>query len=174
MSFFRQLYRASSAGLVILALNGLAQTKPSVKTDTQPTLQPAVDRIGQVVISDQQAVDSAISVKPRPESIELQKLPPEIKARIRRFEVFREVYLREQDELRKKLQGAPTDAERQRVRDLIRTSREVWLQQTRDLREEMKDRLPALRERLQDKRELLNNLRDKTRDSLPDRRGGEK
>ena len=174
MSPFRQLFRAGGAGLLLSALNGLAQTNPSVQTQIQPSLQTStIQRVGQVVVSDQQAVDSAINLKPRPESIDLQKLPPEIKLRIRRFEVFRESYLREQDELRKKLQGAPTEAERQRVRDLIRNRREAWLQQTRALREEMKDRLPVLRERLEGKRELLDGLRDKARDSLPDRRGSE-
>ena len=71
-------------------------------------------------------------------------MPLEIKERIRRFEIIREAYLQEQALLRKRLSGATTEEERERIRALIKQTRDAWLARARALREEARERLREL------------------------------
>jgi len=133
---------------------------------TTPTVRTA-DREGRIVLSDQQATDSGLS----PSSTgDRQKLPPEIKERIRRFEIIRDNYLREQALLRKKLTGAATEEERERIRALIRDSRVAWIDQSQKLREEARERLRELPRLLPSMPEVLDEARRNARD-LRKRRG---
>jgi hypothetical protein len=124
------------------------------------------DRVGQVLASDEKLVtDGFFESAIRPVAADLRRLPPEIRDRVRRFEVVREAYLKEQEELRKRLRGATTEAERDRVRELIRQTRLEWLERSRQLREESLRRIRELPSVLPDLREVISNAREKARDS---------
>src|SRR5262245_35473417 len=73
-----------------------AQVPPSPSPSPTPTTR-ATERDGRVILSDQQINDLGIRNE--------QKLPLEIKERLRKFEAIREAYLREQAALRKRLAG---------------------------------------------------------------------
>jgi len=103
-------------------------------------------------------------VRPKPDANAVQA--PEVRERIDRFERIRDQYLREQERLRRLLNGASTDEERNRVRDLIAKTREQFLDNLKRFREEMKDRLAEVRQRLPEMREVLDNAKDNARDSL--------
>src|SRR5687768_15986416 len=103
MSHLRHFMRAILAG-VLLPVVALAQTSPSPgDTNLTPTAKP-LERDGRIVVSDQQALDFGVPTT----SIERQKLPPDIKARLARFEAIRDAYRKEQDDLRAKERGAVT------------------------------------------------------------------
>lgn len=138
------------AGSVLLAGTALGQASVT------PTIKPT-DRDGRVILSDQQAADVGLNSLT---TVDRQKLPPEIRDRIKRFEVVREAYLKEQALLRKRLTGAATEEERDRIRALIQERRVAWLAEARKLREEAQDRLRELQRMMPDRREILQNARD--------------
>jgi hypothetical protein len=121
------------------------------------------DRVGQVIVTDEKLTADGFGLNDRP--VDLRKLPPEIRDRIKRFEVIREAYLREQEELRKRLRGAATEAERDQVRQLIRETRLEWLERARQLREEALRRIRELPTVVPDMREVISNARENARDA---------
>jgi len=148
------------AGLIGLACStgdGFGQTNPvsSVRL---------TEREGRVILSDQQASDLGLT------SIDRQKLPLEIKERIRRFEIIREAYLQEQALLRKRLSGATTEEERERIRALIKQTRDAWLARARALREEARERLRELQVLVPSRSEILDAARENVR-SVHKRKG---
>jgi hypothetical protein len=152
-------------GVLIWVLLGMAAL-PAVPQVTTAVEVTRTDRIGQVLTTDEKlTTDGFWAVAARPEPADLRKLPPEIRERLRRFEVVREAYLKEQEELRKKLRGAATDAERDRVRELMRQTRQEWLDRARQLREESLRRLRELPSVVPDMREVLSNARENARDA---------
>jgi hypothetical protein len=153
MSHLRHLFRAILTTFVVPAAC-LVQTNLTTTTKT-------VERDGRIVVSDQQALDVGIPSN----SIDRQKLAPDIKERIRRFEAIREAYRKEQDALFAKEKGASTEAERERVRALIKERREAWLARSRALREEARDRLRELRTQLPSRSEVLDAARESVRDA---------
>ena len=134
------------------------------------------DRVGQVVVSDEKLTADGFALNVRPDSVDLRKLPLEIRERIKRFELVREAYLKEQEELRKRVRGATTEAERDQVRELIRQARLDWLERARRLREETLRRVRELPTVMPDMREVISNARENARDAaleLRKRRGQE-
>lgn len=119
------------------------------QTDISPT--KPVDRDGKIIVSDPQAVDVGIRT-----TTERQRLSTEVKDLLRRFEKARDAYLKEQEDLRKKERGASTETERERARAQIKASRDAWLERSRALREEFKDRAPQLREQMPTRKEILD------------------
>jgi hypothetical protein len=157
MSLVRSLL-ALLLGLAGLAVPGAVSTTLG---QTSITAATTVQRDGRVVLSDEQAAAAGLA------TVDRQRLSPEIQDRIKRFEVVREAYLKEQALLRKRLSGAATEEERERVRVLIQSQRAAWLAQARKLREEAQDRLRELQKLMPDRREILQNARD----AVKDRRG---
>jgi hypothetical protein len=129
------------------------------QTSIGSTVKP-VERDGRVVVSDQQATDLGLPAL----TTDAQRLPPEIKERLRKFEVIRETYLKEQASLRKRLTGAATDEERERIRAQIVEARAAWLSQARKLREEAQERLRDLQRLMPDRVEILKNAQEKVRE----------
>jgi len=82
------------------------------------------------------------------------------------FELLRDAYLKEQENLRKRERGATTEAERDRIRAIIKEARDAWLERERNLREEMKDRIAELRKDLPSRAEIFDNARDSLRESI--------
>ena len=159
MSSLRKRFAALVATLLGVAMPAAAQLTTAVEVTK-------TDRIGQVLTTDEKLVtDGFVDLAVRPESTDLRRLPPEIRERLRRFEVVREAYLRDQEELRKRFRGAATDAERERVRELMRQTRQEWLDRSRQLREESLRRIRELPTVMPDMREVLSNARDNARDA---------
>jgi hypothetical protein len=155
---------AGTAILVAGAATVFGQTNidsvtPSVKT---------TEREGRIVVSDQQAVDLGINLGPGPTAIDRQNLSEPVKLRMQRFELSRDAYLREQEQLKKRLNGATTETERERVRLLIRDQREAWLRRMRELRAQSKDRVAELRRQLPSKGEVLDAARENAREAIQD------
>ena len=154
MSLSRQVFLGVLLGLGWPALDGLGQTNVSIPS------QP-ITRVGRVVLSEQQAVDIGLPLAPE----DRQGLPLEIRERIRRFEAIREAYLTEQELLRKRLTGAATEEERDRIRALIKQSRDAWLARARTLREEARERLRELQTLLPSRSEILDAARERVRET---------
>jgi len=150
---------AGMATLVVAGSTCFGQTNltPTVKT---------TDRAGRIVVSDQQATELGLNVSAGPASIDRQNLTPAVKDRLQRFELSRDAYLREQEQLKKRLDGAATEAERERVRVLIKSKREEWLRRMQELRSEAKDRIAELRRQLPSRTEVLDAARENARDAI--------
>ncbi len=147
--------------VLLLAVAGSARAQLTSSVEAVRT-----ERVGQVVAPDEKLLsDGFLTPAARPEVTDLRKLPPEIRERIRRFEVVREAYLKEQEDLRKRLRGAVTDAERDRIRELMRQARQEWLDRARNLREESLRRIRELPSVMPDMREVLSNARENARDA---------
>lgn len=154
---------AALAGIVLPGLTCLGQTNlaPSAIPSTTPTIT-SIEREGRVILSDKQANDQGLT----PTTADRQKLSVAIKERLQRFEVNREAYLREQEQLKKRLLGASTEAERERIRDSMREQREAWLRRAKVMREEAKERVRDLRTQLPSMKEVIENARENARDNV--------
>jgi hypothetical protein len=145
-------------GLMVLAWPAVSQT--TVTPAPAPAVK-VVEREGRVIVSDQQALEAG----PLSSAVlERQKLSPEVKDRLRRFDAVRDAYLKEQAQLRKKLTGAATEEERERIRSMIQDRNSDWLAQSKRLREEAQSRLRDLQRTMPDRKEILmENVRDAIR-----------
>jgi hypothetical protein len=164
MSHWLKSVMASVAGLAAASSACFGQT------NLTPTLR-TTERDGRIVVSEQQATDLGLNPTLGPAaSVDRQNLSDAVKDRLRRFELSRDAYLREQEQLRKRLEGAATEAERERVRALIKVQREAWLQRMRDLRVQAKDRIAELRRRLPSRAEILDNAKQTKSDTISELR----
>jgi hypothetical protein len=151
MSYLRHTVLLWLAGSAVACLG---------QTNLTPALQPA-EREGRIVVSDRQGDNLGLG----PAAIDRQKLPVAIKERIQQFEASREAYLREQEAMKKRLLGASTEEERERVRLLMRDQREAWLRRAKAMREEARERVRELRTQLPSMNEVIENARENARDS---------
>ncbi len=146
-----------SIAIVLAACNLRAQTNLTPpRTD---------DRSGRIVVSDQQATVEGANVTALPERLERQQIPVEIKERIRRFELARDRYVKEEQALLKRLRGAATDEERERVRAQIEKQRQALLERAKNLREDVHKRIEDIRGRLRPMSEVLDDARQNARDA---------
>jgi hypothetical protein len=155
---------------VLLAgcLIGTAARSQTTNTDSVP--DSSADRSGRVLQTPGVTeVNSAAPSVARPERPEQQLLPLDLRQRVANFEAVRETYLAEQRELLRKLQGA-TEEDREKIRELIKSRREVWLEQARRFREEAKERMAELKNALPSHKEALEAARDNAREKLQDAR----
>jgi F0F1-type ATP synthase epsilon subunit len=160
MSHWRVTWVAGTAILIAVTTSfGQTNITPTVKT---------TEREGRIVVSDQQATDLGINLSPGPAAVDRQNLTPAVKERVQRFELSRDAYQREQEQLKKRLNGAATEAERERVRALIKDQREAWLRRMRELHAQSKDRIAELRRQLPSKGEVLDAARENAREAIQD------
>lgn len=164
MSHWRETLAAGTAIMIAAAAASFGQTNvdsivPTVKT---------TERDGRIVVSDQQATDLGINLGPGPAAVDRQNLTPAVKERLQRFETSRDAYLREEAQLKQRLSGAATEAERERVRALIKDKREAWLRRSLELRTQAKDRIAELRRQLPSKGEVLDAARENAREAIKD------
>lgn len=123
---------------------------PSTTGSTSTGPKPTDTREGVVLLPELAATVDSASPLVRPD------LPQEVIQKIRRFESFREQYLRRRAELYRLYRGA-TEEERAKLRLRLQLLHQEWqqratevLQQARERRLELRDKLPSLREPLQD------------------------
>jgi hypothetical protein len=153
---------AALLGLAFAALDARAQTSVT------PTTANTTDRNGRVIVSEPQAQATGLN-----STGDRQKLSQEVRERLARFEREREAYLRQQEDNVKRLRGAATDAERERIRDQIKAAHDAWQERSRNIREELKDRVANLRTQMPSRQEILDNARDNLRDgNSPRKRRG--
>jgi len=156
------------AALVVgVAISIATGTTSFGQTNITPTVK-TTEREGRIVVSDQQATDLGINLNPGPATVDRQNLTPAVKERVQRFEFSRDAYLREQEILKKRLSGAATEAERERVRAMIKDKRQDWLSRMRELRAQSKDRIAELRRQLPSKGEVLDAARENAREAIQD------
>ena len=136
-----------------------------VAAQTNLTPQKSDDRTGRIVVSDQQANVEGVNFTALPDRLERQRLPAEIKDRLRRFEQARDRYVKEEQALLKRLRGAATDEERDRVRAQLEKQRQDLLDRAKNLREDVSKRLEEIRGRLRPMSEVLDDARQSARDS---------
>lgn len=159
MSHWQNALVAGTAGLLVTAASccfgqtGVTSVTPALRN---------TDRDGRIVVSDKQAIDLGLNA---PLTTDRQNLPLPIKDRLQRFEGPREAYQREQEQLRKRLTGAATEAERERIRALIKERHEDWRRRARDLRAQSKDRIAELRRQMPSKSEILDAARENAREA---------
>jgi hypothetical protein len=137
------------------------------QTPAQTNLTPekTADRTGRVVVSDQQATTEGANISALPGRLERQRLPTEIKDRLRRFELARDRYVKEEQDLIKRLRGAATDEERERIRAQLDKQRQALLDRAKTIREDVSKRLEDIRGRLRPMSEVLDDARQNARDA---------
>lgn len=137
----------------------------NLSAQTNLTPQKTEDRTGRIVVSDQQANVEGATISALPDRLERQRLPAEIKDRLRRFELARDRYVKEEQALLKRLRGAATDEERDRVRAQLEKQRQDLLDRAKNLREDVSKRIEDIRGRLRPMSEVLDDARQNARDS---------
>lgn len=138
---------------------GVARAQTNVNTSAQP------ERKGTVVVPERPTVtDSSIAlgVKQRPPRPERPNLPPEVQALIERMKQESRAYLTREQALKKQLQGA-NDKERAIIRQQLEALRVEWIERSKEIRKEYKERQAELADKLTEYRELLDNIRSSTR-----------
>jgi hypothetical protein len=138
---------------MLAAGSAWAQTNP-VDSAAQPK------RDGSVIVPERlTATDSSVvlGVKERPTRPERPNLPPEVQALIERMKQEARAYLARQQDLKKQLQGA-TDKERAEIRKQLEGLRSLWVERSKEIRKEYKERQAELAEKLTDYRELLDSV----------------
>ena len=138
------------------------------QTNISPTLAEGT-RIGKVVSSPTAPLASdAFAAVNRPKVAERPDLSPEVNERIQRFRRDAQLYLDRQQALKKQLEGA-NDQERARIREQMEIARLKWVERTRELRAEHRDRALELRDKLRDYAPVINSAQDSLRDSRNNR-----
>ena len=158
MSYRRKSFAGGVATLVAIVVPAFSQTSitPAVKT---------TDRDGRIVLSEQQAIANGINLGASP-TADRQNLTPAVRERLQRFELSRDAYQREEALLQKRLNGAATEAERERVRVLIKDKRDAWLRRSLEVRTQAKDRIAEMRRQLPSKKEVLDAAKENARDKI--------
>jgi hypothetical protein len=142
-------YLAAMMAIGFLVITVRAQDPNSTSANTQ-------DRVGRVITADPPANTSVNGVGPiTPLVAERNSVSPEVKNRLQDFRRQADAYVQQQEDLRKQLLGAATDAERERIRQQLRTVREQWLEIQRQVREDTKERAAELIQQMPNRRELL-------------------
>ncbi len=151
---------------------GFVEAVTLAQTTTNPPIVIDPSRLSRVLQPPSITTDGNLAsptTTARPERVEQQRLPQDVRDRLQQFEKVREAYLAEQRELQRRLRGA-TDADRERIRELIRERRAAWLEQFRTFRQEARERLTELRDTLPSHREALDAARDAARQKAEEAR----
>lgn len=95
------------------------------------------------------------------------KIPGDIKALVRTFEMERDAYLAEQKALLEKLKNATTAQQRDAIRDMLQDNRDGFLAELREFREELRQEIKELKGKInnQELQELIDKIKDKIQDS---------
>ena len=105
------------------------------------------------------ATDVSTTSNLRPDRPERSDLPPEVMERIQDFRRDAREYLKQQEALKKQLEGA-NDEERALIRKQIEELRRQWLEKAREMRKEFRQRQAELLDKMPDYREVIDSARD--------------
>jgi len=173
MKRFRHLIGIGLLGSALASVTSWAQDLPKapspVPTDTANSITPR-QRVGRIIVPEKSPLNvlNPTTVRP-PNRPELNPLSADVLARVRTFDQYRDEYLRQQEEIRKRNKGT-TDRDRERIRAQLKELRERWREQSAAMREEMEVRRQELKERLPSHRELLETAREQGREAIRDQR----
>lgn len=159
MCHSRPIKQALLAGILFTGLTCFGQT------NLTPSIKPT-ERDGRVILSEKQADELGLT----PSLADRQKLPLAIKERLLKFEASREAYLKAQELMKKRLLGASTETERERIRATMREQRDAWLRRAKAMREEARERARELRTQLPSMNEVIENARENAREAATQNR----
>jgi hypothetical protein len=172
MKRFRHLIGIGLLGGTLASVTSWAQDLPkppsSAPSDTANSVTVR-QRVGRIIVPEKSPLNVLQPTTVRPVRPELDPLSPEVLARVRTFDQYRDEYLRQQEEIRKRNKGT-TDQDRERIRAQLKELRERWREQSVAMREEMEARRQEIKERLPSHRELLENAREQGREAIRDQR----
>jgi len=156
-------YLAVTVTATLFAVGAAAQTNP-INTATEPV------RDGQVIVPERPT--STDPTKPtvdvlRPPRTERPALPESVLTPVERFKLEARAYIESEQALKRKLEGA-NDKDRAAIRERIKTLREQWSERSRELRKEFKARRDELADKMPDRQELFNSIRDNAQRTLQD------
>ncbi|HWN95535.1 MAG TPA: hypothetical protein VNT99_10915 [Methylomirabilota bacterium] len=141
------------AAIVAVLLTATWHMGAQTSAVSPKTLQRNTDgRILQPQSPSSPAVNAA--VQPRTDRVE-RTLPPEIKEKVRQFEKAREAFINREENLRRQLDGAATDRDRNSIRQHIKENLDQWREQARQFRDEARERARELQRDLPNHREAL-------------------
>jgi hypothetical protein len=154
--------------LALMPWGALGQNNLSPGDPVSPSLAPR-QREGRVLplappVKPDPVPLAAVATRP-----ERPALSAEVNEKLQSFQRVREAYLKQQEEIRKQMKNA-TDADREKVRQQLKDLRERWLEQSRSYQQELRDRQRELLSRLPSHREVIENSREKVRETIRDRR----
>jgi hypothetical protein len=155
MNLMKHLAVAGVAAL--LAHAAVAQTNP-VNNASQP------DRDGKVIVPERPTANDTANANTttanlRPSRPERPNLPPEVQALVEKFKRDARTYRDHEEALKKQLEGA-NDKERALLREQLRALRAQWLERTKEMRKEYKDRQAELADKLTGHTRLLDATRN--------------
>jgi hypothetical protein len=138
--------------------------------ETTPVqISPARDRLGRVVVPERPTAIDAPTVL-RPTLDDRPDLTPEVKARIEAFRRDARAYLEKQQALTRELLGA-NDEQRASIREKLEEVRQQWLERSRQMAEEFRDRREDLIRKMPERQEIIDNTREAVREQMRDARG---
>ena len=142
---------------VLLVHAASAQTNP-VDAASQPK------RDGKVIVPERPTANDTANANTtaanlRPSRPERPNLPPEVQALVEKFKRDARAYRDREDALKKQLDGA-SDKERAVIREQLRELRAQWLERTKEMRKEYKDRQAELADKLTGHTRLLDATRN--------------
>jgi hypothetical protein len=158
---------------------GLGLLVPSALAQGNSGSTNIADRVARIILPDPAGLNSPIAGAPvgvRPSRSERPDFPPELKLRLRSFESLREIYVAQEEELRKKWRGATTKQDREQLRAQLQGLRDEWMDKARAFKEETRTRVEELKGELPKYREALDAARENALDaakSARKRRGEE-
>ena len=138
----------------IIALILSAVMHAAAQTDTVSPSLVKRDADGRILQPDPTPSPAAEVTAPRPVRTE-RALPPEIREKLKQFEAAREAFIKQQEELRRKMDGAITEKERENIRRNIKESLDRWREQARQFRDDAKERARELQRDMPNLREAL-------------------
>ena len=155
MNKFRQ-FAAVAALLMGVALHAAGQVG-----QVSPALTPRPTD-GRILPPDTTPAPAAnTATTPRPDRVE-RTLPPEIRQKLKEFEAAREAFIRREEQLRKQMDGATTDKEREAIRQRIKENLDQWREQARQFRDDARERAKELMRELPNHREALDDTPKRT------------
>ena len=146
------------AGMTALfACVATAQTNP---VDTASQLK----RDGKVIVPERPTANDTANANTttanlRPSRPERPNLPPEVQALVEKFKRDARAYRDREEALKKQLEGA-NEKERALIREQLRELRAQWLERTKEMRKEYKDRQAELADKLAGHTRLLDATRN--------------
>ena len=141
----------------LLAHAATAQTNP-VDAASQPK------RDGKVIVPERATANDTANANTttanlRPSRPERPNLPPEVQALVEKFKRDARAYRDREEALKKQIEGA-NDKDRAVIREQLRELRAQWLERTKEMRKEYKDRQAELADKLGGHTRLLDATRN--------------
>jgi hypothetical protein len=101
-----------------------------------------------------------------PDGMDRGRVAETVRERVQKFEQLRAAYLEQHRKMLQELKGASTELDREQIRERIQERRQEWTDLARQIREHARERVTALKERLPNHGELLDQAKEQAREQL--------